>query len=392
MLRIMTQSAQYPYALAHGTLISACDAAKGVRYNCPGCLEWVVPRVRNGNWHFAHDRTTERCDASFALHETAKIFAASGIRFALSGKTPAYSISRPCQDCGKEVAAILVGKTECVDVHPGQSVFSEMYSDLVLRENGRVIAVLEIIVTRPLGTREAQEYKNSDIPVFVANINNIEAARKIERGFEAQTMMNVPERQCAVCTNEIYGDRSDLANVEAVEEGDTQGKPSVRRHRPRRSRQSIAGLPFTPWIKDRFERIVLNPNTRADMYANAMVLSKLGFQQALSKPWLFSMKRKHGVVFASFGSTPDVPIWRNTAALLYHDFDCSDLQAQEVFSEVVRHCRLSGAAVRIEGEEMPDGIAEAKSIVNQSVLAQLVELSNKQYRIAIVSRSLLGCD
>jgi hypothetical protein len=377
----MTEGVQYPYALAHGRLVAARDAAKGVRYNCPGCLEWVVARARNGRWHFAHDTATDRCNSGFALHETAKRFVTSGMRSALDGETPSYAISRSCEDCGKGVSALLVGKATDVNVHLGQPVFAEMYSDIVLRQNERVIAILEVVVTRPLGEREAQEYEHSDIPVFVTHVDDIESARALQRSFDANTVINVPERRCQRCQelSEDAAKRVATATSRPEAKASLSKKPSSRRRQTRQQGRKLSSLPFNPWIKDRFERMVLNPNTRAEIYANAMVLAEIGFQQSVSKPWLFLMRRKYGVVFASFGSTSDVPIWLNTAAVLHHDLACDETQAKEVLEEVRNYCRQSGAAVRLDDEDMPDNCAEAKARVDQSVLSRLVRLSNRQY-------------
>ena len=78
---------------------------------------------------------------------------------------------------------------------------------------------------------------------------------------------------------------------------------------------------------------VMYPKTQYPVFANAIILTELGFEQSNPlKPWLFRYRIHKRVIwlYADLGGSDVVPIYEDTAAMLYvsgipdepHDVDC----------------------------------------------------------------------
>ncbi len=82
--------------------------------------------------------------------------------------------------------------------------------------------------------------------------------------------------------------------------------------------QSISERKFTRWYNDNFDRPMFS-HIRNRVYSYARLLHEMGFaQHNLYKPWVLSKDLgQFGIVYADFGSTKEVPIWDDTAALVY---------------------------------------------------------------------------
>ncbi|WP_419840575.1 hypothetical protein [Candidatus Poriferisodalis sp.] len=63
---------------------------------------------------------------------------------------------------------------------------------------------------------------------------------------------------------------------------------------------------------------------------------------------MFRLPERHGVVFATFGSTEEVPIWTDNSALIHWNLHgCSDAEEDALVRQVLRRCRGGGAEVRV---------------------------------------------
>ncbi len=75
-----------------------------------------------------------------------------------------------------------------------------------------------------------------------------------------------------------------------------------------------------PWYMDNYQT-PMYPRTQRLVFANAIILSELGFVQGnRKKPWLFrySIHKRAGVnLYADLGGSDVVPIYEDTAAMLY---------------------------------------------------------------------------
>ena len=92
------------------------------------------------------------------------------------------------------------------------------------------------------------------------------------------------------------------------------------------------------------------PHVLQAVRQNALRLLQLGFVQSSRKPWLlmFRLPERHGVVFANFGSTEEVPIWTDHSALIHWKLhNCSDAEEETLVRLLLRRCRAAGAEVRV---------------------------------------------
>jgi len=79
----------------------------------------------------------------------------------------------------------------------------------------------------------------------------------------------------------------------------------------------IANLPFSTWSKDKRDRSMYE-RTRFDVLLNALAIHNVGFRQHNSlKPWLFHIQYAGFDVYADLGGTKEIPIWEDTAAIVY---------------------------------------------------------------------------
>ena len=114
-----------------------------------------------------------------------------------------------------------------------------------------------------------------------------------------------------------------------------------------RQQSSLDKGPFQPWTHDKFERPMFT-HIRRQVYANAIILTELGFVQSKTKPWLFLFHLPDGVVFANFGSTEEVAIWKNPAALIHWDLGAQSDRLNALLVEgLLARCRAVGAHVRV---------------------------------------------
>ena len=86
------------------------------------------------------------------------------------------------------------------------------------------------------------------------------------------------------------------------------------------SRNVGAVTSLRPWYMDKYQTLMY-PRTQRIVFANAIILSELGFVQANSKkPWLFSCsihKETRVNLYADLGGSDVVPVYEDTAAMLY---------------------------------------------------------------------------
>ena len=108
-------------------------------------------------------------------------------------------------------------------------------------------------------------------------------------------------------------------------------------------------------------------------------LTQLGFVQAQRKPWLSLFRLPGGVFFANFGSTEEVAIWEDPAALVHWKLDRYSGEMESALVEgVLARCRAAGAEVRVsfynrmfDGQENPAGNSLTDG-VDRTVLNRLL--------------------
>ena len=288
-------------------------------------------------WHFAHKPPYERCaDSDKALHNTAMAMIIRGFSDALDRQSE-YRLGCLCKECGRTVSQNVAVPGAKVETE--RSIVAGTRSDLVLGRPGRGPVVIEVVVTHDLEPEAHGSYTESGIPVLKVR-PTWDTLAELEFAVITEDTLNVPPVQCTACKN-----ADELRRREAEK---IQGRVDSMLKRMNQRQQAAPAKPrFRPWTHDKFGRPMF-PNIREKVYTNAIILAELGFVQAERKPWLFFSQLPGGVVFANFGSTEEVAIWENPAALIHWKLDRYSVELESTVVEgVLARCRAAGAEVRV---------------------------------------------
>ncbi len=148
---------------------------------------------------------------------------------------------------------------------------------------------------------------------------------------------------------------------------------------------------FRPWYEVKKEtwwesvpEIKMYPKTQKTVFANAIILTELGFEQHNQrKPWLFRFKiHKSGkYIYADLGGSDVVPIYQDTAAMLYApDLEGIDQLAQYAVERFADSLRSHGVNVRVgflPGYHIDDQNIDPIRHINKSMLDNLVKWIEK---------------
>ena len=249
-----------------------------------------------------------------------------------------YLLGCPCVECGKSVSRNIA--------IPGASIASEnalvpgTRSDLVVTQPGKASVIVEIVVTHDLEPETRESYQQAGIPVL--KVRPVwDTVLELGSRIITDDTLNVPPVLCATCRDAAERQRKQR-------EGALKHADSMLQRLSERKRPNPAKLPFRPWTHDKFGRPMF-PHIRRRVYANAIILCESGFTQTKDKPWL-SLYRLPcgGVVFANFGSTEEVPIWEDTAALIHWKLnDYSEAKESALVEGVLNRCRRVGSDMRL---------------------------------------------
>ena len=360
----------YPLARSEtGRAAHIREALKGHSYECFGCSAPMVARQGlKRQWHFAHKPPFERCaDPDKALHDTATAMIIRGFSDALD-RHGEYRLGCPCGECRRTVSRNIAVPGAGVETE--RSIVAGTRSDLVVGQPGRSPVVIEVVVTHDLEPEARGAYTNSGIPVLKVR-PTWDTVAELESAVITDDTLNVPPVKCTAC--------KDAEERRRREEGQIQGRvDSMLKRMNRRQQPDPAKPPFRPWTHDQFERPMF-PRIRQQVYANAIILTQLGFVQAQRKPWLSLFRLPGGVFFANFGSTEEVAIWEDPAALVHWKLDRYSGEMESALVEgVLARCRAAGAEVRVsfynrmfDGQENPAGNSLTDG-VDRTVLNRLL--------------------
>lgn len=363
----------YPFARSEtNRAVYVREALKGHQYQCFGCSAPMVARQGSiRQWHFAHKPPFDRCaDPDKALHDTAMALIVQGFSDALERRGE-YHLGCPCEECEGPVSgnAAIPGAS----IEAEKTILPGTRSDLVVNRPGRGPVVIEVVVTHDLEPEARESYEESGIPVLKAR-PTWDTLVQLESAVNTDDTLNIPRIVCTTCKN-------------AAERKRRQVESLLKRLNERRQ-STVSKLPFRPWTHDKFNRPMF-PRIRQRVYANAILLTELGFTQATSKPWLFLYRLpSSGVVFANFGATEEVAIWEDSAALIHWKLDrYSEEMEAAVVEGVLARCRAAGADVRVSfydrmfDEEVGPGETNPTGSVDSRVLNKLLAQADRlQFR------------
>ena len=366
---------RYPYALdVAGQVVNIYDAPKGQPYQCLACgAPMLVKRGDIRQPHFAHKHSIPCTDPDTALHKVAQALIIQSIDNARNNHEE-YRLGYPCPGCGEEVSYNIAPAV--THVEPEESVVEGTRSDIVLYRDGRNAIIMEVVVTHDLEPDTRQRYIESGLPVFLIQ-PAWDSLDELNLSVIADTTLNLTVSPCHSCIAE--------AEQKRQQEEKIRKRTSLLLNRmEHRKLSDPSRLPFRPWTHDKYDCPIFH-TTRRLVYANAIILAELGFIQTKNKPWLFRLRLTDvGVIFANFGSTEEVPIWEDTAALIHWNLEN---QPAEMESAIVRRvldkCRTEGAEVRVsfynghfdrqENYKRVDPVQK----VNRGVLSKLLTESDR---------------
>lgn len=330
---------RYPYALdSDGRIVNIYSSHSGESYQCLVCRNpMLAKRGKVRQPHFAHKQSKSCSDPDSALHRIAQSLIIQSLDSARNCNEE-YRIGYPCPDCGECVSYNIA--PSIIDMKAEDSIVAGTRSDIVLYRKDRNPIVLEIVVTHDLEPDTRSRYVGSGLPVFLIQ-PTWDSLSELELCPIAEETLNLEVTPCISCKRKAEHKRlRDETNRKQVS--------SYLKRMERRRPSDPSSLPFRPWSHDKFDQPMF-PNTRRRVYANAIVLTELGFIQTQKKPWLFRLEITGvGRVFANFGSTEEVPIWEDSAAMVHWQLERTyDELVSLLIPEVLDRCRKEGAEVRV---------------------------------------------
>ena len=352
---------QYPVAFNDlGNLVKIEDAPnqRGLRYTCVHCGDRISAVVRVTQWkpHFRHTKSST-CDPDSALHSTAIEIIRKAHDETQSNQTP-YLLTRPCETktFGEEkydVRSCVNMATE-IDLTNGwqskteKSIVEGTRSDLIFSHvDGRQV-IIEVVNTHSMEPKTETAYRNSGIPVAVVPVE-WETVSDLWEGIHAQESRNFANDECDGCTSERL-------KVKAVFE---RHCAIVDRVLATMRRQSSPDAKFRPFYEGRPKDVSVKPTpifwkTQRKVFANAIILIELGFIQSDKKPWLFTKtihRTPDVILYADLGGTNVIPIYEDTAALLYTSLEFGPKKDPDGNAYIVRkfgeRLQKEGVQVRI---------------------------------------------
>ena len=335
----------------------------------------VAKRGKVRQPHFAHKQSISCSDPDTALHKTAQSLIIQSLDSARNSNEE-YRLGYPCPECGESVSyniALVV-----TDIRGESSVVEGTRSDIVLYREDRNPIVLEIVVTHDLEPDTRNRYLESGLPVFLIK-PTWDSLNALENSVIADATLNVDVIPCRSCQIE----------AERIRQRDEENGKQVNSYLERMDRRRPSDpsrLPFRPWTHDKFAQPMFI-NVRRNVYANAIVLTELGFVQTQKKPWLFRLGITGvGTIFANFGSTEEVPIWEDSAAMVHWKLEkLSDGLESLLIPELLDKCRKEGAEVRVSfynrhyDQRDDNGGNDPTQKVNRGVLNKLLTESERLF-------------
>ena len=296
-----------------------------------------------------------RTTADKAIHDTAVAMIIRGFSDRPESAELEYHLGCPCEECGRTVSRN-VARSPVPGWIRKEASLRELAPIMVVGQPGRGPVVIEVVVTHDLEPEAHESYTESGIPVLKVR-PTWNTLAELEFSVITDDTLNVPPVQCMACKNAEELRRREAEKVRGHVD-------SMLRRMNQRQQLTPAKPTFRPWTHDKFGR-PMYPRIRQQVYANAIILAELGFVQTERKPWLFFFRLPGGVVFANFGSTEEVAIWEDPAALIHWKLNRYSEELESVVVEgVLARCRAAGANVRVsfydrmlDQQEDPAGVA-----------------------------------
>ena len=294
----------YPAALAaDGKIVFIKAAMAGNKYACLHCEQRMVARkgARKAH-HFAHWRAGD-CELDSALHTYAQRIIQDG--HATADQYVAEFQCRGCEEwIGKDVKDY-----NCIKE---ANLVKGARSDIAFVKNAHRRLAVEIVVTHDMEPPAVSAYRSDNIPVMIVQ-PTWETLEDLYRRVRADDVLNI-EPFCKSCKNARQAERARREKIESKAKLAYQTQMDAIREMCNTNK---SGVSFTTWHRDKFHRPMYRP-VKDSVHASAQLLTNRGWEQRNpKKPWLFQYDLPFTVAFADFGGTDVIPIYDDTAALVY---------------------------------------------------------------------------
>ena len=367
---------QYPYAMLGNRIIDIENAGKRTGFTCIGCEQGMVPVMgQKVAWHFRHTPESGPCSTEETLHKMAQALTVMHFQEAQKNGRE-YRLLQICTRCrGYKLVINLAGPnaritTEDARIVPGTR------ADIVVRD-GAQAWILEIIDTHPMEEKTIDLVEQSGFPLFTKNIHYPDDLRDLGQGFRADPDGINIEADCQACLEydrqkEIRrqedearrqrekGERAEQASQDqeklqkAQEERQKAQEKLQRENEEKQARtralllaaedayqgkfkewaarveSCMAGMDreqqteprFTRWIQEIYDPLdnplEINAETREQIFANAIILTEIGFRQNQGDaPEEFRYDIPGGIILhTDLGIRPwDIPLEKQPARL-----------------------------------------------------------------------------
>ena len=360
---------QYPYAVdKHRTHHHISQAVRGKKYFCGDCGEQMIAKMGEKNaYHFAHKGKVcqPQPDPDNYLHRVAQDKILAGFRDA-QDTSDKYLLGVQCAKCAKVVAVNVAASSARIDKE--RVVVEGTRSDIVVEDAHGKQTIIEIINTHDLEKGTQSRYVSSGIPIFKRNVS-WETIGELDKQVIADEVLNVDE-VCADCRQrQSKAEERQRLEREALE----RRKKVIDAALKKLDRKPSSTPSFSTWFEVSktgwalsIRPVRMYPKTQRLVFANAIILTELGFKQHNSqKPYLFSFVIRRGkphiVLYADLGGSDVVHIYEDTAAMLY----ISALQGQPELEQYA--IDSFGSALQEAGVDVRTGFESATYIEQRNV-------------------------
>lgn len=197
-----------PYAYdSTGNLVHIDNAHKGETYKCPKCDEVLslnISKIPEGQkYHrrnyFSHPKgyPDNQCAESF-LHKLFKKRAADCIQKKIDKGDNEFLFTWQCQECGKEHVRNMLRVAKSVRIEYDLGICKPDIA--LLDENGKVVVVIEIVVTHKPEPEAVEYYKEKRIGCLQINVSDFEDCENVDYKLTHPDYVNLcPTPNCKRC-------------------------------------------------------------------------------------------------------------------------------------------------------------------------------------------------
>lgn len=330
----------------------------GHRYSCVHCGDRMnaVVQVTKKTPHFRHHPDTEPCDPDDYLH-TAAIETVRQAHSDALKRDCTYKLTRHCWNCEAFSTEIdLADEWICAKEH---SIVEHTRSDLVFTHTDGRRIIVEVVVTHNMEPETRAAYENAGIPVAVIR-PTLETLNNLSYSLHIKDSLNFGSNRCFRCEERYQAEReAERKEREREAERERSRRKTVDIVLSRMKRETTPSAPeFRPWYCGKHQT-PMYPKTQRKVFANAVILISLGFKQhnPANKPWLFRYpihEREKVFLYADLGGSDIVPIYEDTAAMLYVFPD----------SEPINHYIIGKASERLQqfGVDVRTGFLSSEQV------------------------------